>query len=197
VSCSKSSWLLTFASSSFLLLNLSHPHTVFSKTGHDFRPDYAKLGVLKRHFPSVPILAVTATASEKVRADCIGILGMHPTDHAYYRSTANRPNLTYQIRVKDDSTASTKKGGTVMDDMAAFIKESHPYGAGIVYTYSKKDADTVADHLCERGIVARSYHSEYVSSLLDFSNGSLDYILPDKLYSHLFSVPHFQCQQHQ
>ena len=48
----------------------------------------------------------------------------------------------------------------MLDDMAAFIKEEFPHGAGIVYTFSRKDADTVADQLCERGIVAESYHSE-------------------------------------
>ena len=134
--------------------------TVFSIctrfSGHDFRPDYAKLGVLKRYFPSVPVLAVTATASDEVRNDCIKIFGIDPNRHDFYRSTANRPNLRYQVRIKEDSSSKNN----VMDDMTAFIKGSHPQGAGIVYTYSRKDADTVADQLCDRGIVARSYHSE-------------------------------------
>jgi superfamily II DNA helicase RecQ len=46
--------------------------------------------------------------------------------------------------------------------MANFIRENHPNSAGIVYTYSRKDADTVADQLVEEGIIAEAYHSEYV-----------------------------------
>jgi ATP-dependent DNA helicase Q1 len=120
--------------------------------GHDFRPDYAKLGVLKTHFPTVPVLAVTATASDRVRHDCVGILRLS-THYQFFRSTANRPNLTYQVRPKE-SPADT------MEDMAHFIGERYPRSAGIVYTFSKKDADTVADLLCERGIIAESYHSD-------------------------------------
>ena len=123
--------------------------------GHDFRPDYAKLGILKAHFPTVPILAVTATASDKVREECIHILQMNP-QHLFFRSTANRPNLHYSVKLKDDGKDA------VLDDMANFIQEKWPTGAGIIYTYSKKDADTVADRLLERGIVAEAYHSEYV-----------------------------------
>ena len=120
--------------------------------GHDFRPDYAKLGMLKSHFPNVPVLAVTATASDRVRNDCANILRL-TRHYRFFRSTANRPNLTYQIRPKDTSA-------DVLDDMTAFIKERHPTSPGIIYTYSKKDANTVADELCERGIVAEAYHSE-------------------------------------
>ena len=120
--------------------------------GHDFRPDYAKLGVLKNHFPSVPILAVTATASDRVREDCCSILQLD-NNYRFFRSTANRPNLRYQVRPKESATG-------VLEDMAAFIKEHHPRAAGIIYTYSRKDADTVADQLVERGIFAEAYHSD-------------------------------------
>lgn len=120
--------------------------------GHDFRPDYAKLGVLKSHFPSIPVLAVTATASDRVREDCCAILRLGKNYH-FFRSTANRPNLTYQVRPKESAVQ-------VLDDMAAFIKEHYPSSAGIIYAYSRRDADTVADQLCERGIIAEAYHSE-------------------------------------
>jgi ATP-dependent DNA helicase Q1 len=53
----------------------------------------------------------------------------------------------------------TEGKDSIINDMAAFIKEHHPRDAGIIYAYSKADADTVADKLCERGIIARSYHS--------------------------------------
>eukprot|EP00980_Cylindrotheca_fusiformis_P001355 scaffold338_cov116-Cylindrotheca_fusiformis.AAC.20 len=120
--------------------------------GHDFRPDYAKLGILKTHFPSVPILAVTATASERVRKDCSSILRLQ-SHYRFFRSSANRPNLHYQVRPKDSSNDA-------LEDMADFIHTNHPTSAGIIYTYSKKDANTVADELCKRGIVAEAYHSE-------------------------------------
>ena len=120
--------------------------------GHDFRPDYAKLRVLRQHFPHIPILAVTATASEQVRKECVQIFQLS-RDHAFFRSTADRPNLMYQVRPKESN---------VIQEMANFIKSKHPRSAGIVYTYSRKDADTVASELCEEGIIAESYHSEYV-----------------------------------
>jgi ATP-dependent DNA helicase Q1 len=118
--------------------------------GHDFRPDYAKLQVLRQHFPQVPILAVTATASEQVRKESAQIFQLS-RNHAFFRSTADRPNLTYQVRPKDSN---------VIQDMTDFIKEKHPRSAGIVYTYSKKDADTVARELGLQGIVASAYHSD-------------------------------------
>jgi hypothetical protein len=119
--------------------------------GHDFRPDYAKLGMLKIHFPDVPVLAVTATASEQVRHDCTNILRLDQ-HYRFFRSTANRPNLTYQVRPKDSAA-------DVLHNMTAFIKLKHATSAGIIYTYSKKDADTVAGELCNRGIIAEAYHS--------------------------------------
>lgn len=120
--------------------------------GHDFRPDYAKLGILKHQFPSVPVLAVTATASDRVRNDCANILRLSK-HYRFFRSTANRPNLSYYVKPKDGKME-------VLEDMVQFIKEKHPTSAGIIYTYSKKDADTVADELQEKGIIAEAYHSE-------------------------------------
>jgi len=121
--------------------------------GHDFRPDYAQLGILKSHFPSIPVIAVTATASDKVRDDVCQILRLG-TNYRFFRSTANRPNLKYSVRPKKDG-----KDAVIMD-MVAFIKEHHPRDAGIVYTFSRKDADTLADRFCDLGIVARAYHSD-------------------------------------
>lgn len=95
-------------------------------------------------------MAVTATASENVRQDCVQIFQLS-RDYAFFRSTANRPNLAYQVRPKK---------ADVIEDMAEFIKTKHPQSAGIVYAYSRKDADTVAFELTELGIVAESYHSE-------------------------------------
>lgn len=121
--------------------------------GHDFRPDYSQLGILKHHFPKIPVLAVTATASERVRNDCAEILRLGRT-YRFFRSTANRPNLTYSIKCKKDSKDA------VVKDMVDFINQNHPNQAGIIYTFSKKEADQVADSLCTHGIIARAYHSD-------------------------------------
>lgn len=121
--------------------------------GHDFRPDYAKLGVLRSTFPTVPILAVTATASDRVREDCTKILKLK-SNYRFFRSTANRPNLTYSIRRKEGTAVDT------LDDMVEFIQTKHPNSAGIVYTRTRKEADTVAKQLAQRGISADAYYSE-------------------------------------
>lgn len=109
--------------------------------------DYAQLGKLKSHFPSIPVIAVTATASDRVRQDVCEILRMG-SSYRFFRSTGNRPNLTYSVRPKPDGK------GAVIAEMAEFIKENYALGAGIVYTYSRKDADTVASALCDYGVIA-------------------------------------------
>lgn len=91
---------------------------------------------------------MTATASDRVREDVCQILRIGDKTR-FFRSTANRPNLNYIIRPKPDGKDQ------VIIEMVNFIKEKHPYGAGIVYTYSRKDADTVAGSLCDYGIIAR------------------------------------------
>ena len=121
------------------------------------QPDYALLGKLKSHFPSIPVIAVTATASDRVRQDVCEILRLG-TNYRFFRSTANRPNLTYSVVPKPDG------GKNAVAEMAAFIKEKHPSSAGIVYTYSRKDANTVADALGEYGVLAEAYHSDVSAS---------------------------------
>lgn len=135
---------VSFASSAFLLS---------CQWGHDFRPDYTQLGILKMHFPHIPLIAVTATASQRVREDCARILRIG-TNYQLFRSTANRNNLNYSIRTKPDGAQK------VIDDMIDIIKTHHPTNAGIIYCFSRKEAEDVADRLCAGGIVARPYHAE-------------------------------------
>ena len=73
-----------------------------SHGGHDFRPDYKILGILKRQFPKVPILGLTATASEKVLDDVKNILNV---DHSciVFRASFNRPNLFYEVSVTNST----------------------------------------------------------------------------------------------
>ena len=120
--------------------------------GHDFRPDYCLLGKLKQTFPTVPVLALTATASDPVRKDVCQILKLHP-QHLFLRSSAHRPNLNYSVRCKPDVKEK------VIEEMAHFIKEKHPTNAGIIYTFSRKEADNVAKALKTYGITAAPYHS--------------------------------------
>ena len=70
--------------------------------GHEFRPDYNNLRCLRRDYPNVPIMALTATADQKVVNDSIRALGM--SNPHQYRSSFNRPNLHYEVRKKDNKT---------------------------------------------------------------------------------------------
>ena len=128
-----------------------------SQWGHDFRPDYAQLGILKRQFPRTPIMAVTATASNKVRDDVCRILKIQ-SNYQFFRSSANRPNLTYSVRPKPGSNTQ------LIEDMAEYIKTHHARDTGIVYTFTKKEADTVAQTLDSMGISAASYHAAVSAS---------------------------------
>jgi hypothetical protein len=127
--------------------------------GHDFRPDYTKLGLLKNHFPDIPLIAVTATASDRVREDCCKILRLG-TNYKLFRSSANRPNLTYIVKEKPDGKDA------VVADMAEFILSKHKNDAGIIYTLSKKEAEEVAQKLSNTyNISARAFHSEISDSV--------------------------------
>lgn len=122
-----------------------------SQWGHDFRPDYAKLGKLKAHFPNIPILAVTATASEQVRQSVCEILRMRK--YSFFRSSAARPNLKYSVRHKPKN----------FEEIAEWIRGQNG-AAGIVYTLSRNDANTVAKQLRASGISAEAYHSDISTS---------------------------------
>ena len=124
-----------------------------SHDGHTYRPDYTKLGFLKSHFPGVPLVAVTATASDRVKDDCARILRLG-ANYDLFRSTADRPNLNYSVRSKPDGAQKC------VDDMIEFIRSKHRHNAGIIYTFSRREAEDVAKKLCKGGIIARPYHSE-------------------------------------
>ena len=85
-----------------------------SQWGHDFRPDYKILGVLKRQFPKTPILGLTATATSKVLADCQDILSLKSC--LTFRASYNRPNLFYEVRYKPSSLKAQ------VEEIAGLIK---------------------------------------------------------------------------
>lgn len=124
-----------------------------SQWGHDFRPDYKNLGILKIQFPSVPMIALTATATSKVQMDLIEML--HIPRCVKFVSTVNRPNLYYKVYEK------SSVGKVVIDEIANFITESYPNKeSGIVYCFSRKECEQVAKELRERGIAADYYHAD-------------------------------------
>ncbi|EEF42467.1 ATP-dependent DNA helicase Q-like 2 [Ricinus communis] len=124
-----------------------------SQWGHDFRPDYKNLGILKIQFPNVPVLALTATATQKVQYDLMEML--HIPKCVRFVSTVNRPNLFYMVREK------SSVGKVVIDEIAEFIRESYPNNeSGIVYCFSRKECEQVAADLRERGISADYYHAD-------------------------------------
>lgn len=124
-----------------------------SQWGHDFRPDYKNLGILKTQFPSVPVIALTATATKKVQADLVEMLRI--PRYIKFVSTVNRPNLFYMVREK----SSVAK--IVIDEIAEFIRNSYPNKeSGIVYCFSRKECEQVAKELRDRGIFADHYHAD-------------------------------------
>lgn len=109
-----------------------------SDWGHDFRPDYGSLRCLRREYPNVPIMALTATADKKVVSDSISALCM--TNAYQFRSSFNRPNLHYEVRRKD---------GKTIDIIADYIAERRSE-SGVIYCLSRKDCETVSDKLNQK-----------------------------------------------
>jgi len=120
-----------------------------SQWGHDFRKDYRGLSVFKQKFGDVPLMALTATATEKVKQDVLATLGI---GHAVeFKGSFNRSNLKYTVR---------KRGGKkVVEDVANLIKARHSGSAGIIYCLSRKDCEVTADALLSLGVQADYYHA--------------------------------------
>lgn len=118
-----------------------------SQWGHDFRPDYQGLGILKQKFPSTPVLALTATATASVKEDVVRALAL--VNCIIFRQSFNRPNLRYSVIPK------TKK---CLEDIDKFIKENHFDECGIIYCLSRMDCEKVAEKLQEYGHKAAFYH---------------------------------------
>lgn len=122
-----------------------------SQWGHDFRTDYKLLGILKRQFPKVPLLGLTATATSSVLKDCEKILCVPKT--ITLTASFNRTNLYYEVRIKDSNHEAS------ISDIAALIKSKYKDQSGIVYVFSQKDAESVSSELQKSDIVAFPYHS--------------------------------------
>ncbi len=127
------------------LIAVDEAHCI-SEWGHDFRPEYRQLAELRGHFPGVPLMALTATATGRVREDIVTHLQLR--DPSCYVASFNRPNLTYRVLAK------SKAYEQVRDFLRDRKRES-----GIVYCASRKAAESVAQRLEEDGIRAKPYHA--------------------------------------
>src|SRR3954469_3162986 len=117
-----------------------------SEWGHDFRREYRELKKLRKHLPDVPIMALTATATERVRADIIKQLQLN--DPRAYVASFDRPNLTYRVIGK---TAA-------YEQLLAFLR-SRPNDSGIIYCASRKSTESLSRNLNEDGVSAKPYHA--------------------------------------
>ena len=134
------------AASKIALFAIDEAHCV-SQWGHDFRPEYIKLSVLHERFPTVPRIALTATADAQTRAEIAHRLQLD--EARQFVSSFDRPNIRYQIVEK----ANGRK------QLLDFIESEHAGDAGIVYCLSRKKVEETAEFLNEHGITALPYHA--------------------------------------
>ncbi|XP_061719825.1 recQ-like DNA helicase Blm [Cydia pomonella] len=120
-----------------------------SQWGHDFRPDYKRLFMLRERFPTTNIMALTATATPRVRMDILHQLKVSKCK--WFLCSFNRPNLAYRIL--------EKKPKNVNQDVANIIKEKFFRDSGIVYCLSRKECETLSGDLRKVGIQAAPYHA--------------------------------------
>lgn len=134
----------------FARLVIDEAHCV-SQWGHDFRPDYKTIGQIRQRFPGVPVMALTATATQNVIVDIKHNLGL--SNCQVFSQSFNRPNLYYEVRTKKGNPAATM-------EIATLIKARYRGVSGIIYTVSRKQAEDVAQKLSnEHGIKADHYHA--------------------------------------
>ena len=127
------------------LVAIDEAHCV-SEWGHEFRPAYRELVNLRRVCPGSPVIALTATATELVRADILSQLGLRQP--GTYISSFNRPNLTYSVLPKENDLSGLLS-----------VLERHRGGSAIIYCGSRKATEEMAQALSERGFRAEAYHA--------------------------------------
>ncbi len=139
------SWAENLKAWNVACLAIDEAHCV-SEWGHDFRPEYRQLAKLRAALPKVPLMALTATATERVRADIITHLKLRAPQ--IFVASFNRPNLTYRVVPKDQPAKQ----------IIEFVRKRE-HEAGIIYCASRATAERVAESLAGRGFSARPYHA--------------------------------------
>ncbi|MCC7201252.1 MAG: DNA helicase RecQ [Nitrospirae bacterium] len=133
------------------LFAIDESHCI-SEWGHDFRPEYRQLSMLKEKFPGVPVMALTATATPNVRRDIVSQLRLN--NCRVFNASFNRDNLYYQIRQKDNPFKQLLHylGGRKRD-------------SGIIYCQSRKSVEELAERLQDKGFRALPYHAGLTSEI--------------------------------
>ena len=132
------------------LIAIDEAHCI-SEWGHDFRPDYRSLRSLRQKFPRIPIIALTATATSKVREDIVRQLALD--DPQIFISSFNRPNLSYAVIPKKDSLRS----------ILALLGK-HKGESVIIYCFSRGDTEKIAGQLAQYGFKTAAYHAGLTAS---------------------------------
>ena len=127
------------------LIAIDEAHCI-SSWGHDFRPAYTQLSFLKKQWPTIPIIALTATADKATRSDILNQLNLKNAEQ--HIASFDRPNLTLEVQVAHDRITK----------IVTFIKE-RPNSSGIVYCLSRKTTEQVANSLQKKGYKAKAYHA--------------------------------------
>ena len=128
------------------LFAIDEAHCV-SQWGHDFRPEYQQLSILHKHFPTVPRVALTATADPRTQLEIIQQLELQ--DAAHFINSFDRPNIRYSI----------SEGHNSREQLWQFIENNFSNEAGIVYCLSRKKVEATAEWLAKKGRVALPYHA--------------------------------------
>ncbi len=127
------------------LFAIDEAHCI-SSWGHDFRPEYLKLAILKKEFPQLPVIALTASADNLTQQDIMDKLTLH--NPSIFISSFNRPNIYYYIRPKRDAAGQTLK-----------YLAQHKDDCGIIYTLSRAGTESLAKKLQDQGYAASFYHA--------------------------------------
>ncbi|MCU1471488.1 MAG: recQ [Glaciihabitans sp.] len=141
-----------FDRANIALFAIDEAHCV-SQWGHDFRPDYLQLSMLHERWPSVPRIALTATATEQTHQEIVRRLDLGGS--AQFVSSFDRPNIQYRIEPKNQP----------LQQLLTLIRSEHPGDAGIVYCLSRASVEKTAEFLVEQGMTALPYHAGLDASI--------------------------------